>query len=308
MVGSTGVVLLAIATPTARAAVQDAAARTVPTSDEVRSAFTVSASATAATAYYFRGIRQEDDGVLVQPAFEIDAKAWRGAGPARDVTLAIGSWNSVHSGPTGTGGSAGESPKAWYESDFHVGGSIRFDHGFTVGAAWCAYTSPNDVFTTITEIGFDFAWDDRGFWGGGFALAPTLRLAHELEHQADQNADPPGTHPGTWLGVGIAPSFTLCDLGDGGAAPRVPLTLELPVLLGLSLGDYYEDVAGHDQTFGFTDLGANFSVPLPFVAERFGKWRFSAGVHLLLLGSHLEASNGGRSTQWIGSAAVSLDF
>ena len=73
------------------------------------------------TDYYFRGILQADKGWILQPYGEITFKLLENMGPLNALGLTIGSWNSLHGGPTGIeGGSASADPKMWYESDFYT--------------------------------------------------------------------------------------------------------------------------------------------------------------------------------------------
>ena len=66
------------------------------------------------------------------------------------------------------------------------------------------------------------------------------------------------------------------------------MTLSFPIIVGLSLSNYYEDSDDQDDdTFGYASVGVVASVPLPFPA-RFGAWTFSAGVTVLFLGDNAE--------------------
>jgi len=63
----------------------------------------------------------------------------------------------------------------------------------------------------------------------------------------------------------------------------------LPLVVGLSLSDYYQVATSAgltDKTFGFADLGLVVDVPLKVIPARYGKWTLSGGPHFLWLGSN----------------------
>jgi hypothetical protein len=266
----------------------------------------------ATNAYFFRCIPEEDRGAIVQPAFELDYEAHQGNGWLQEAWLGVGMFNSFHSGPTGTGGDTADSPKAWYEADYYFTMQGRLEHGFELSMTWWEYTSPNSQFDSITEVDATVAWDDGDLWEHAFKIHPSLTLARELRGQSEFSDPPPGTNSGTYLGLGIAPQFTLVDFGEPGEKgdedKSLPLTLAFPVLLNLSLDHYYENANGTDETFGGLDLGAQLDVPLPLLGTAFGQWSFQTGVHYLILGDHMKAQNGGEGSQWIVSGVISVTF
>ncbi len=96
------------------------------------------------TAYMFRGIYQEDRGLIMPPFVDLGVSVYEGDGALKNVTLNGGNWNSLHSGPSGNGGQG----NVWYEADYY--GSVSFTIGnWTPGALFTSYTSPNDVFNTV---------------------------------------------------------------------------------------------------------------------------------------------------------------
>ena len=56
-----------------------------------------------------------------------------------------------------------------------------------------------------------------------------------------------------------------------------------------------------DDTFGYLDIGLDFSMPLSFVPAQFGSWEAAAGVHFLLLGDSTETISGNQGTWGVGS-------
>ena len=105
-----------------------------------------------------------------------------------------------------------------------------------------AYTSPNDMFTTVKEISFKVAHASK--------TAPYALVAFEIGGDSSGQADG-GSEKGTYLELGIGPSWPIAD----GKA-----TVAVPVKLGFSLKDYYE-LNGEDQKFGYVVGGVLFTVP-----------------------------------------------
>ncbi|MSP15065.1 MAG: hypothetical protein EXR73_00390 [Myxococcales bacterium] len=264
-------------------------------------------SMTATTHYFFRGLIQEDQGLIFQPALSLSTDLWSGDGPVQSLELSVCSWNSLHSGPTGTGGHGNNSPSAWYESDLLAGLTFNFAGGMTLDASWVEYTIPNGLFKTTSEIDFVVGFDDSEWCArtmglsGGFG--PTVTLGIEVDGQSDQNGAPAGTDEGKFLGFGIAPSFDCCTLGSGEFA--TPCTMSFPLNAGFSLGDYYEDATGDDDRFGYWDVGVFVSFP---IASRFGEWQMSLGTQAVMLNGNQEDLNHGESFEWTGTMALSIGF
>ncbi|HET9363124.1 MAG TPA: hypothetical protein VFO58_25415, partial [Vicinamibacterales bacterium] len=191
-------------------------------------AIRLTASMDYASAYFFRGIAQDDTGVILQPNVDAGISLSGEDGGRGHVFMNVGTWNSLHTGVTGSDGPG----ELWYESRFYSTLGVGLGGRTTVGVTFTAYTSPNGMFGNVNEISFRLAVDDSGALGRA-ALKPYVLLAQELDGQADG-----GAHKGTYLELGLGgPGFS-----------RSKWSLTVPVRVGLSLGDYYESLAG-DDTF-----------------------------------------------------------
>jgi hypothetical protein len=249
---------------------------------------TLTAGLDFVNAYMFRGIFQEDSGVIVPPYVDVGVTAYSGDGTLKSVTINGGIWNSLHSGPSGSGN---PDRNAWYEADFY--GSVTFQVGnWKPGALFTSYTSPNDAFATVNELAGVLAYDDSG---SAFPLNPKLILAQELKGQADG-----GANRGTYLELGVRPVVPL------GAHPKYPVTLAIPAKFGLSVKDYYEGVNGSDS-FGYFDLGGILSVPLAFMNGK-TTWEVHGGVDLLFLGENMKALNGGDGVKPVAVVGFSVIY
>jgi hypothetical protein len=247
------------------------------------------------TAYFFRGIFQEDDDYILQPYGDLTVRLWDDKGPLNAVGLTVGLWNSLHGGPSGVDGPNAD-PKVWYESDFYTKLSATVFEDLTAGLLYTAYMSPNDRFGTVQELALTLAYDDARLWGP-FALRPSVVLAFELEGQADA-----GSHRGVYLQAGVSPGFTLFE------KRRAPLSVTFPLLVGLSLSDYYEFGTGNDDTFGYFSGGVALGVPLAFIPAAYGSWQARAGVSVVILGDNLQQVNEGDDTAVIGSVGLALTY
>ena len=214
------------------AAVTEAPVNAQGSADPNPGALTLTAGFDFANAYFFRGIPQDDSGVVMWPYGDLGFGLFSGDGALTSVGVNVGTWNSLH---TGTAGSDGPSGELWYESDFYVGGTFGIG-STTAGVTYTAYTSPNPMFGTVKELSFKVAVDDTGVLGAA-AVRPYALLAQELDGQADG-----GANEGTYLELGIGPGFSLSKM-----------SVTVPVKVGLSLNDYYEGLTG-DETFGFASM------------------------------------------------------
>lgn len=249
-------------------------------------------------AYFFRGIKQEREGLVAQPYADINFNVYSDDDESglNGVTFTLGQWNSLHTGPSGQDGPA-QNVAPWYESDFYTGFSLAIDN-WEAGITYTSYLSPNDSFGTVQELSFGLAMDDTALLGS-FSLQPHVLMAVEMNGQADG-----GDSEGVYLEFGIEPSTNV--LGES-------VGVTFPVTLGLSLSNYYEN--GRDaslplsfsDTFGFFDVGAVIAVPLP-VSENYGSWELTGGLHLMALGSYLELLNESDGVQVLGTFGIGIGY
>jgi hypothetical protein len=239
--------------------------------------FTATGGVDVMTSYVFRGIYQEDHGTIMPPYVDLGIALGKG------VSLNVGNWNSLHSGPSGHGGKG----NAWYEADYY--GSVTFTAGkLKPGVLFTSYTSPNDAFGTVHELAGVLAYDDSG---SAFPLSPKVIVGTELHGQADG-----GAGRGTYLELGIKPALKAASA----------LTFYVPVKVGVSLKDYYEGPTGSNR-FGYFDTGVIASVPLGFLSGT-GSWEAHAGVDVLWFGDNMKLLNNGDGFKPVGVFGVSFAY
>lgn len=246
------------------------------------------------TVYFFRGIRQEAEPKFTTFVFgDVGFPVMSGGtGGVSSATINVGSWNAFL---TGTSGSEPLADSPFYESDFYASLTLGFSNGISVTPMFTAYTSPNDVFTTVKEVSFKVAHASK--------VAPYALFAFEFG--GDDSGEADGGHlagggKGTYLELGVGPSWPVA----GGKA-----TLAVPVKLGLSLKDYYEHpITGEDSKFGYLDAGVLVTVPFG------GKFNVHGGVNFLALGDtnatfNADPDDGDDRSSWvIASVGLGVTF
>jgi hypothetical protein len=231
----------------------------------------VSAGVDWTSAYFFRGVKQETEDLILQPYGELTFKLVENAGALTSLSLTAGIWNSLHSGATGSDSLTATDPKVWYELDGYFKLSAVLLEDLTASVIYTAYLSPNNVFNTVQEVALGFAYNDAKLLGP-FALNPSVLIAFEFDGQADA-----GAAKGVYGQIGIAPGYTFFP------ESAYPLAVSVPLAVGLSLKDYYEFGTGSDDTFGYFSGGVTLSLPLAFIPPEFGKWLIKGGVQMLVL-------------------------
>jgi len=248
----------------------------------------LSASFDITNAYLFRGLRQDDTGLIMWPAADVGVRLFDAAGPV----LHVGTWNSLH---TGLAGSDGPTQRLWYENRFYTTLSLALTNDYAVGATYTAYTSPNGSFSAVKELSFKVGPTDAAAASSTTFIAPYALIAFELD-----------THPGLGQADGGLDAGTYLEFG---AAPRwagAPVNVWFPISVGLSLSNYYE-LAGEDHTFGFLSLGAHAEVPLVRTSN-YGAWNVHGGLDFYSLGDTPEAFNAGDQTKLVASVGIGFTY
>lgn len=240
------------------------------------------------TAYIFRGGVNESDGLIAQPYATLSVKAHES--DSLSVTPFVGIWNSIHS-ETDANPAHGGSDSNWYESDVFAGIDFKFGD-FTVSPIYTFYTYPGDSFETIEEIALKVAYNDTKLMekaGLPITLSPYLVYAYET---SDGNGS-----QDQYLELGITPSY---------AVPDTALTLSLPIVVGLSVDDYFLDDSGDNEFFGYVSAGlaASYSLPVP---AKFGAWTLTGGVYYYSFNADsLKAMNDGDDSIVMGKVGLSF--
>lgn len=238
-------------------------------------------------AYMFRGIRQDDTRVIIQPSAELDIALRSADSGLKSTSLNFGTWNSLHTGDTGLRSSISglgcACDKLWYESDFYTTLAFGFTGG-SLGVTYTAYTSPSAGFNNVKEIMFKFGGDDSAVLGKA-ALHPWVIAAFEFDAENGHQADG-GSKAGKYLELGVSPGYSAAIA-----------SVAVPVKVGLSIGDYYELNEGTaarpdfvDHKFGYLSIAGIATVPIGGTSA-YGAWNVHAGVEYQRLGDTTKAFN-----------------
>lgn len=238
---------------------------------------TVTGALDVPSLYVFRGIRQEfDPAVTLQPFVNVAVAA------ADGVTVNVGSWNSLHTG------SNRDAEATFYESDIY--GSVALSgHKVNPTILYTAYTNPGhpaggSLWGPVHELAFIAAFDDSG---SAHPLAPTATVAVEL---GDKSAD--GGKKGVYFEFAVTPAIPMADS---------PVTVTIPIKLGMSLKDYYEGPNG-DSKFGYVSAGVALLGKLSDRVDLHGS------VLVYGFGDTLKAFNNGEAAQVVGSIGLGFSF
>ena len=268
-------------------------AQDAPTVDPNPGAVTITGSIDFLNQYMFRGLQQNNTGLVTWPAFDLGIAAYSGDGGLKGVGINFGTWNSLHSGNTGSDGPSG---KMWYESDFYATLGFGFGKGTSFSTTYTAYTSPNSGFTTVKEISFKFALDDSGYLGKG-AVKPYVVLAQEFGTDIATGQADGGENAGTYMEIGIAPGY----YGISRAS------IAFPIKLGFSLNDYYEGPEG-DEKFGYFQIGGQIAAPLTSSTNKFGVWTVKGGIDIYAFGDTPKAFNNGDGSKVVATFGIGVVY
>lgn len=233
-------------------------------------------------AYFFQGLRQQDNGFIFQPYAYLSFTVYEGTGFLSSLSLDLGNWNSFHSNRGDTGSSS-----HWFESDMVFGLTATLDEKWAVSASFKRYTSPGDHFTPSNVLTLEVSYDDKDLLGP-FSLQPYLLLEWEI-HNKSAN----GSRRGVSYEAGVEPSM---DFG--------PVNLSLPLRVGLGSHDYY---AG-DEGFGYFSAGVTATYGLTFIPESLGEWSISANATYMNLGDGTAVDNDGDHDVWIFTSGLKVTF
>jgi hypothetical protein len=235
-------------------------------------AITISGALDFSNAYMFRGIRQETEGLVMWPYLDVGLSLFSGEGSFKSFGVNFGTWNSLHANSP-SGSDNPRNGKLWYESDFYTTFGFGFAGGVTAGVTYTAYVSPNDAFTTVKEVAVKVGWDDSGKLGKA-AIKPYVLFARELDSSPGVGQADAGAEAGSYLELGVSPGYT---------APA--WSIAVPVKVGLSISDYYENpLTGEDEKFGYFSVGGLVTVPFTTMPTKLGTWNLHGGIELQKLG------------------------
>ena len=259
------------------------------------------------TQYFRNGIFQENKGVIAQPHIELQMHLYRSNGPISDIYLFARSWNSFHSGPTGTSSNLSNSPAAWYETQLTAGMGVELFRVLQVSGGYTAQVSPNDRFDTVEELFIRGDLADKRLWNLDGEIGPIgwefdgIRLYGFFVWETDGQRDG-GVNRGVYAEVGAKPGVTLHPCDD------FTVSLSVPVRVGFNVFEYQEVQNKGDAPFGFFTLGFEGEVPLKWIPSRYGEWSLYGAMHWLHLGQNAARFNNRNNDEIIATGGVRFNY
>ncbi|MEL7087058.1 MAG: hypothetical protein AAGL98_01220 [Planctomycetota bacterium] len=250
-------------------------------------ALSFAAGIDAVSQYFFRGIEQEDSGIIVQPFVEVST-GFEVSGQQVDFT--VGTWQSIHSRNTGD---QGDGAGNWYESDLYASLGTAINDQFYVSGTFTGFYSPNGAFQDIEEIAFGLDYDDSELLGD-WSVAPYVFIAFETR-------DAGGTED-IYLEFGGELGLPFIESED------LPVDLSFPFAIGFSIDDFYTDDGGDNEAFGFLLVGAAAAMPLDFIPADYGTWTATAGIDVLFLNSDANLNDSSSDVEIIGKVGIGVEY
>ncbi len=266
---------------------------------------------------FYRGIARENESIILQPWADVDMRIWGGP----DFKDHIFNSFHIHFGFRSTHISEHDTPimlgqdEDWFEFAWRGGISIHALDRFIAGFEYENIESIRTSFRDVHQFNLFVKYDDSDP-SFSWSLQPYVLFSFEYEKQSDGGylsaaaAVDPRFGEGIYMEVGIRPGFDLLQIGT------TTIRMEVPVAIGLSLSDYFEDRNADDSLFGFLDIGCELSIPLGVMATDDGRgfrWSLELGVHFLFLSDSLQdlskgAGVGGDEVEIIGRIGIRVNY
>lgn len=188
------------------------------------------------------------------------------------VTAFMGNWNNVNLAGTEDGlGRTGRAArlKDWFEADLYAGIRLHLFEHMSASLRYNYYSSPSGAFRDIHELDLRLSYNDAPLWESGhFGLYPSLRVTRELRNL--------GRRERWYFQPSLAPTWNVQKL-------PLPVTLQVPLILGFGADGQYRDAEGDERHFGFFQTGFKVAADLDLLPQPYGSLMFSLGFDFLVL-------------------------
>jgi hypothetical protein len=218
-----------------------------------------------------RGLDVQNKGLVIQPLVLLFFDVYSSkTNVINDVSLMIGDWNSVHTAIAGSG----PKPGHWNETDPTTGLSITFLKDWQFEAAYTAFVSEVDAFSTSQNVDLKLRYHDKFL--GGFSINPYAEFFLETSNKATVVFDKATSKRGYYFQLGIDPAY---------AFKTIPLTLDFPTYVNFPDQNFYQAAngSGSSSTIGLFTTEFRATVPLKFIPKGYGNWNVYAGVQYYYL-------------------------
>jgi hypothetical protein len=235
------------------------------------------------TAYYFRGYKIENSGLIMQPYGTLHFNVIHND----DFSLSpyINTWNSIHSESRDA-----EDWKYWAETDVITGAELSRGN-WSLNISYNLYLFPNGNIRQTEEIGAILSYDDSeltpSIWKDcPITFNPHVAWYHEI-HDLNGTED-------TYFEAGIEPTYS---------PENSKWSFGVPLVLGMSLDSFYTDADGHNSFFGYGSVGLKTSYKL---SEH---WSLNAAVtYQRLWSASVVSENDGGHDVIIGTLGLGFSY
>jgi hypothetical protein len=256
--------------------------------------WTLSGGVDYLTQYMYRGYNTVPSGLIIQPYVDFAYTVFSSDDFA--ITPHVGVWGDFteKSGP--------HNPKHWAEGDITAGIGFDYKHwNLTIDYNYQGYPSkyaPGGEISEIQELQFLLTYDDSHCFDKVPLLAstnPHVSYIHEIKDLNDHDNN-------KYLEFGIEPTFEEFNVAS------LPVTISIPLTLGMSTDSYYTNDGGHNEVIGYWVAGIKATIPLP-VPEKFGSWSVVLECdYLSLQAQSVRDANTGDRDDIIGRIGVEFEM
>lgn len=242
------------------------------------------------SSFFNYGVLQENKGAIAQTYVDVSRTVFQGDGFVTNVTLGLELWTSLHSAETGA--TKDSKVPQWYEFDYFLPLSVTLAKRSIITLTYFEFYSPNGAFSPVRAGQVNLAFDDEPIFHS-VAMHPHITVLYNFRGVISIDRS-----DAWYYELGISPGLVVNKKGS------YPLTLKLPLTLGLGDGHFYPGDA-----YGYFSAAINGSMPLKFLPKSFGCWAANAGFTYYNLGSATaEVSANRDENAYVAQIGFLLDF
>lgn len=243
-----------------------------------------------------RGTVVADKGVEVEPVGGLTFDLYHGTGLITNISATAGVLNCVNSSlriPN-----AG----AWFDIEYFARTNFVIAKRIDFTVQYIAFDSPGAAFATDNNVEFTLAYNDMGMLMHDFAVHPYTRLFYNVSGTSTTIL---GRNGNTFdVEVGFIPTYIWK------AIPNYPVTFSLPTYVTVGPKNFW----GSSTNVGVFTTSLAASVPLSFLASRYGKWHMDCAISYYdLINSNLVRAaqalgNSGDRSRFVGEIGMGFEF
>jgi len=279
--------------------------------------FSIDAGVDFLSGYFYRGMGRSQGRLVIQPWVDADLRIYGGPDHKNEIL------NGVHltfgartSHLFGDPRLKQDQDERWFDLQWRGGVEMHVFDRWRVGLEYENIENIRSSWRDVHQFNAYAKFDDSDP-NYSWSLQPHILFSYEYEKQSDAGFlsralyEDKRFKSGIYMQAGIRPEFEVFKISGK------PAKLALPVTIGLSLDDYFQDTDADDSFFGYVDVGANLNIPLWSMPTDSGsrqlEWSLDLGVNALILGSSIRDINetvgvGDHDVQVIGKIGLKFNY